>query len=307
MKESGLWTSLFIPRRPLSALFSQDLPYFSLGIFRKSRKRVAIDEFSLLTRLGIGYSMLFYAKIFSLFLLSGWLSGAAAQSVVIPLPNDTRIGAGRSFQTSILPLILPLEATIGKLYIGRNLLFSAPLFHGESTGDVMSPPSFVSSEIQMAEEPVIIKNSASPFGKSDYYRRKDDIGILLQGEHALFDFNLTRFAGMRKEEFQNGDALSGKLTFGYGFGRKEESLYSLVHILLGFTSSFYYPDRNAGKKVTGTEYGEVFFSPGLQITKSSIMFHAMVELPVYHSNLELLPSSREDQIRANFGMKYYLH
>jgi len=250
-------------------------------------------------------------------------------------PEETALITPSEFQRAhhftfqLIPLIMPLEATIGRLYLG-NRPFYLP------AGDTLSPPVQTASLPQTREfgdsghrillsarhtvAPPLLdrKKDGQIRQRTAFYKQTRGASFFYRGEHTSLYFDLYHYMGDTGEKnitFQEGDLVSGRLTLGYDLGMGHSGDSSPVNLLLGVASHYYLADKVEEKRLSGTEYGTVFFVPGLQLSAKSVMLQAMFEVPVYHTiptgeetgtdTRNALPG--EDRIRANIGVKYYIH
>jgi len=197
----------------------------------------------------------------------------------------------------------PLELVIGRFYLGDGTLLLSSYsaggrnLPGSRRSEILSHTNLNGIKII----PESIENAAPDLA------RGDSIRFQTISDKSSFGIDLLSLKSLQIGNYKYGDTLLGSFTMEYNLNR--ENLHSStlpVNLLFGITSIYSTPERKDLVKVSGTEYGTVFFVPGLQISGKSVIFQAMFELPVYRINPENAIYHQQD-MRANFGMKYILH
>lgn len=266
-----------------------------------------------------------------------WLATALAAATSIPAqpgPNnvsglvgggvryeEVQTGQSSRIQTFSLPLVLPLEASIGNLNLGGSL----ELVQRQVKDDVQSsrekPSSFFSldgryrafqsrSAIFEITESVDLPLTRRTGPENPARADADDTTRFDTGMNVSYLINRARLRidlghrwNVARREYDPGDALSAAVLLGYGFGSSplDEKGWP-VNVLVGFTSRYNYADRYRNTEVMGTEYGTVFFAPGIQLSGRSLDFHATIELPIRHITVD--GQSRREKVRGNIGVRY---
>ena len=239
-----------------------------------------------------------------------------------------------------IPFILPLEATIGRYQLGPDAsarsIISAPgrndrifahgseqdeKYHiytpltGEQTGRKRYKIEFVES-VEIARHQHLKERDPTLVPGGAYrpaYNLGTGVAFSYLRESTWFRFGVSHVLGTGYDEDWNPEnSISAALVLGYGLGKGKRDSRP-VHFTLGITSTvFYSSDTISSRARNNTEYGAVFFAPGLQLSGKSVVFQAHVEVPIHQVRKpgvdpETLDPSLRDEMRANIGMKYYIH
>lgn len=233
---------------------------------------------------------------------------------------EERRSQDKSVRTYAMPVFLPLEAGLGRLFLGSSLEYQRKELSDNIVQARNQGIGYVNMDarlraIDAGKLKVGVSESAG-IAAANRQDQADPAETRIPGGYRLdsglnFLYRLERFNLEMKgnylyyktrSEFRPGDVRSGGLALGYGFGGYNGE-YAPVNLMLGFSSRFYEPDRLSGEEMRGTEYGTIFFSPGLILSGKSIMFRAGVDVPVRHMGPE--DQGYRDRVRANIGLKYY--
>ncbi len=98
--------------------------------------------------------------------------------------------------------------------------------------------------------------------------------------------------------------VSAGLSLGYGLSSR-----SPVSVLLGLQSRHKIIDPFRENQIVGAQYGTLFFTPGIQISTSSMILEATLEVPMHTYDLRPDQSTVapvENDLKARFGMKYFI-
>lgn len=200
-----------------------------------------------------------------------------------------------------IPLTMPLETVIGNYYLGNSYTVKGQYL--SSDRDDFSSATLIGELSKNTLESAWI--NISSVSKNPIYNSKKHTSLQISNQNSMMQFD---FLKMRSDTFENyraGDLYLSSLTLGYGLVQNGSDLKSPVNLLVGVSSIYNSPEYRGTTKLYGTEYGTVFFIPGLQLTRRSVMFEAMLELPVYSLNHRDENPAQND-VRTNFGLKYIL-
>lgn len=202
----------------------------------------------------------------------------------------------REFRT--IPLTMPLEAVIGSYYLGSNQYIISGRF---STEDSIAAVDNAGTDrnARMQSPWVGMAGRKTTAGIKEV--RHSAVSITGAGSIVQFDF--LKIHPDYQNEYRRGDRYLSNVMVGYGLNDVRSS--GPVNVLMGISSFYNAPDYREGQKIYGSEYGTVFFIPGLQLSAKSVLFEAMLEVPVYSIN-HRRENPVQNDIRTNFGMKYIL-
>ncbi|MDH5655682.1 MAG: hypothetical protein OEZ34_07230 [Spirochaetia bacterium] len=195
--------------------------------------------------------------------------------------------------------IIPLEAIIGRLYLGsqKTPILSSYMEQGKN--------SFIKPEAIQNDISGILPAGSLRLPDSHLHRQRT-IKIYRVSYDSIFSIDLYQIKSHDSiGNSRYGDKLFGSITMGYSFGKNHFQGHAPVNLLFGISSIYSTTERKDLVEILGTDYGTVFFVPGLQISRESVIFQAMLELPVYRMNPENAIYQQQD-LKANIGMKYIL-
>ncbi len=235
--------------------------------------------------------------------------------------EEVETSQSSTIQTFSLPLVLPLEASIGNLNLGGSFEVVQRQVKDEVQTSRDKPASFfrldgryqafrTRNTIFEISESVDVPMSRRTGPENPNRADADDTTRFDTGMNVSYLINRARLRidlghrwNVARREYDPGDALSAAVLLGYGFGSSplEEKGWP-VNLLVGFTSRYNYADRYRNSEVIGTEYGTVFFAPGIQLSGRSLDFHATIELPIRHINID--GQGRREKVRGNIGVRY---
>lgn len=235
-------------------------------------------------------------------------------------------GPTTSVESYSVPLIVPLEATIGDFYLGGAVEYR----HSQYSSQTGQKKTIETSSFRFAttykavssrKYSIAIHESLSvPLQRKSFqYGIPPEAMINTGGVRLDSAMTISYFmkdswmqVGVgheldlnQKELYRRGDLVSARLTLGYGLAKPAASSAPL-DLLLGVSSHYDMADRYRGNTIGGTEYGTVFFTPGLQLSGRSMSIQAMIEYPIHHIQPASESNTIQEGVRANFGMKYYL-
>ncbi len=231
-------------------------------------------------------------------------------------------GEIRSFS---IPVILPMELSLGRLYLGGSVDYAmkeyrstagqvqrveGPGYLGVGGRFVALDTGRVRLEITESVNAPVSKNDTANLPAQAWlntgYRLDSGVNFSYLINRAQIQVGAGYRLNLARNDYNMGDELTAALRFGYGFGSYSEYQQNKwpMNVFLGITSHYNYADLYKKDQVIGTEYGTVFFAPGLQLSNRSVIFQASVEMPIRH--LTPTENSYQDRIRGNIGMKYYL-
>ncbi len=233
---------------------------------------------------------------------------------------------GARLESFTIPLMLPLEATIGNLYIGGGLEYNINKYQSDTGNNTSTGTSYLQlhgkyQAVDNGKYRIEFRETLNvPLKKGDMdtaasnmernnmagYRLESGVSLSYLTRKAWFEFGLGHKWIMGNEQYDPGDEISTAISIGYGLGQGNDIVDKPINLIVGLASNYYMADTYQGENVSSTEYGTVFFTPGLQLSGKSMIFQAMIELPVYRIRLNHENESYKDSIRANIGMKYYL-
>ncbi|MBX7058538.1 MAG: hypothetical protein K1X75_10775 [Leptospirales bacterium] len=250
--------------------------------------------------------------------VGGLLGGGLNYSAL----NDAAGGEVRSYS---IPVILPLEVSLGRLYMGGAFEYAVQEYRSAAgssnaegphyAGLLLGYQLFHEGRWQIEWNNRTFANIANENGQlngpeyawlaNERYRLDNELAVRYQRERANVRMGLAHNLRTERDGYDPGETSLASLAFGYGFGdySPEARDYQLT-VLLGVNARYNFADRKDNARVAGTEYGTVFVAPGLQIATRTLSLQAMVEVPV--QQLQPDEQSIREELRANFGMRYYL-
>lgn len=266
---------------------------------------------------------------------------STATSISIPQKDDSHSVFENSGSFTI-PFMVPLEATIGRFQLGSDSSLNAristpglndPIYRNGTVAGRVGFYAPISSgktkrySVDLMEAVTVDPASGSrevdprllPGGSlRPNYSIDTGIAFSYLLESAWFRLGISHVIDMEMaEEELPENSVNASIIMGYGFG-KGSSIRKPIHFTVGITSTYYYSPEYAmtdeNRNLASSEYGTVFFAPGLQLSGSSMVFQAHLELPIHQIRngstkqieTESLNPSVRDEMRANIGMKYYL-
>lgn len=218
------------------------------------------------------------------------------------------------------PVYLPLEATLGRLYLTGSLEYARKTaemggqsVHEEGVNFLNMEGRFRAIDaggLQLTLSEVAGYSAAKPDPTLppearllDGYRLSTGMSLAYRLEHLNMELRGLHTAHRPRSEFRPGDVWTGGLSMGYGFGEYDGHGWP-VNLQLGLTGRQYHADRLQGEEIAGSRYGTLFVSPALMFYGRSFLFEAGLDFPVRHLGAE--DSIYRDRVRANIGLKYYL-
>jgi hypothetical protein len=224
----------------------------------------------------------------------------------------------QSIRAYTVPVFLPLEATLGRFYLTGSLEYARREMEG-ATEASSEGLNFVNMEgrfraidsrnlrltfMEIAGVSTARGSSSLPPESrlADGYRFDSAMSLQYRIERLSFELKGGQIANRTRGDFRPGDIRSGGLSMGFGLGAYNNEAWP-VNLVLGVTSQFYGADRFAGEDLPGTEYGTVFFSPGLMLSGKSLALRAGLDFPIRHLGAE---DAYRDKVRANIGLRYFL-
>ena len=239
---------------------------------------------------------------------------------------DSRVSESLgNIRTFSVPVIIPLEATIGRFYMGGAFEYAVREYRQAGRNERVQGPRYLSAHggfqffsqgrfrlearetvnAPIAEDDGRFEAPREAWLNSGGYRIDSDVTAKYIFDRADLRAGVGHQWRLAREDYDPGETILASMSFGYGFGNFSTAADSYpVTMLMGVTSRYNYADKEGGNRISGTEYGTVFFAPGLQLSSRSMRFQAMVEVPIYNVRPE--DESYTEEVRANFGLKYYL-
>lgn len=233
-------------------------------------------------------------------------------------------GSAGELQSFSIPIVLPLEARLGDLNLGGRVDYVRKEFHSESGDESVEGAGYFSLDSRyLAISSTRFRLELSERVNVPLARNKNEdlpreawlnTGGYILDSAVSFSYYLSRVQlqlglehnwRLSRDEYDPGESLRTSFILGYGLG----SGHSLDdrypwNVTLGITSHYRYYDRVNQERVTGTQYGTVFFAPGLNYYTSSLNLWANIEVPIHHIQAE--DEAYREGIRGNIGLKYYL-
>ncbi len=231
-----------------------------------------------------------------------------------------------NIRTFSVPVIIPLEATIGRFFMGGSFEYAVREYRQEGRNENVEGPRYLSGhggfhffrngplrlEFRETVNAPIAKNDGrfdaprEAWLNSGGYRFDSELSGRYMFDRADIRLGVGHRWNMARENYDPGETILANLTFGYGLGSYSHSQGTHpVTVLAGITTRYNYADKLDGDNLPGTEYGTVFFAPGLQLSSQSLRLQAMVEVPIH--NIKPEDESYTEEVRANVGLKYYIY
>jgi len=253
---------------------------------------------------------------------SFYMSGLLAGNIQY---QQTSAGTGSNFRTFSVPIILPMEANLGRFNIGGHVQYDVKEFASGNQTQHIEGPGYVGATgrfqalrgdryrlefIEGIDVPVSRAETDNlPLQSQAFltagYRVDSGLAFSYLFDRAQLQFGVGHRLNLAKNAYNPGDEMSASIRFGYGLGSQTDFQRRFpVSLFLGITSRYRYADQYQKELVQGTEYGTVFVAPGFQFQTNAVILHATVEVPVYH--MRPTPDSFQDRMRGNIGMKYML-
>jgi len=274
----------------------------------------------------------------SLILISGFYTGVSAQSKgssslhpdypLLHLTPDSffyfQQPSARRGSTFSIPIVMPLEASLGKLVPNDFPSLAPHLVQIKQDAGKVRFKGFLG----LAEErsPLFRRDrylfpngfhhadNSYPFTNQDREAGKIralGFSMAYSSDKTYLQIDVSR----NREDYYGrrslpGDSLKAALIIGYGLGsHSQNGIRSGVwplSLTLGVTSRYIYAGSNNLQNLKDT--GEHFFTPGFSVFRNSFQFWANVELPI-NDRLKLdIPqdSPYHERVRGTIGLKYYL-
>lgn len=250
------------------------------------------------------------------------VSGLAGGQVAYDQIGSDEFGDLRTYS---IPIILPLEVTLGRLQMGAAFEYAVREYRVDGRRQTEQGPRFATVtgqfnalrnrrwqvslyegvNLAIGRRQGEIEGPETARLVNETYRLDTGAEIRYFFDRSDLRLGMGHSYRSARGDYDPGEAVFGSLSFGLGLGAySPEAAAYPVTMLVGLGARYNYFDRSQGDRVVGTEYGAVFVAPGLEIASRSLNLQAMVEFPVQRLKPE--EQSLEQEVRANFGMKYYL-
>ena len=231
----------------------------------------------------------------------------------------------RSLQTYSLPVILPLEANLGRLSVGSSVEYVRKEYRTDTDARTLEGPGYFSLEgrfraLERGNYRLDLQEAVNVPMSRDRNNDLPPEAWLSTGGYVL-DSGLNLSYLMRRthlslglqhswrlahREYNPGESVRAALIFGFGFGNSPLSSLSYrwpVSVTLGLTSHYTYADRLHREVLADSERGAVFVSPGINYSGSALNLWADVEIPFYQ--LRTTETGLEERMRGRIGMRYF--
>lgn len=240
---------------------------------------------------------------------------------------DSRISESLgNIRTFSVPVIIPLEATIGRFFMGGSFEYAVRQYRFEGRDENVEGARYLSAHggfqffrngpLRLEFRETVNAPIAEQGGRFDApreawlnsggYRFDSELESRYLFDRADIRVGLGHRWNLARENYDPGETIMANLTFGYGLGSYSHTAGTHpVTVLAGISSRYRYADKLDGDAIPGTEYGTVFFAPGLQLSSQSLRLQAMVEVPI--TNIKPEDESYAEEVRANVGLKYYIY
>ncbi len=254
---------------------------------------------------------------------SGWgVSNLLGSAVQFSSVADQSGGDTRSYS---IPIILPLEIQLGRFYMGGAFEYAVQEYRSAEGSSSVQGPRLAglllgyelynrgawrlswqnASYTSVTRDRGALEGPEYAWFANERYRIDNEVYLRYRLERADLRFGLGHQWRTERDGYDRGETALASLAFGFGFGNFSPAIQEFeTTVLLGVNARYNYADENDGARVAGTEYGTVFVAPGLQIATQALSLQAMVEVPVQHVRPE--SESSQEELRANFGLRYYL-
>ena len=231
-----------------------------------------------------------------------------------------------NIRTFSVPVIIPLEATIGRFFMGGSFEYAVREYRQEGRRENIEGPRYLTAHTGFdffRNGPLRLQFKESfnaPIARDDGrfeapreawlnsggYRFDSELSGRYMFDRADLRVGVGHRWDRARENYDPGATILANITFGFGHGSYSHSQDAHpVTLLAGISSRYHYADKEDGDNISGTEYGTVFFAPGLQLSSQSLRLQAMVEVPIH--NIRPEDDSYTEEVRANVGLKYYLY
>lgn len=261
----------------------------------------------------------FATLVFALFLPAGLFAQTPARIGGAMAYSERQIGS-QFIRDYTFPVYLPLEATLGRLYLTGSMEYArksaemgGQAVHAEGVNFLNMEGRFRAIDaggLQLTLSEVAGYSAARPDPTLppearllDGYRMSTGLSLAYRFEHLNMEMRGQHTLHRPRSDFRPGDVWTGGVSMGYGFGAYDGHGWP-VNVQLGMTGRQYHADRLDGEEIAGSRYGTLFFSPALMFYGRSFLFEAGLDFPVRHMSAE--DSIYRDRVRANIGLKYYL-
>ncbi|MCE9598431.1 MAG: hypothetical protein K8S54_10725 [Spirochaetia bacterium] len=223
----------------------------------------------------------------------------------------------QTLRSYTMPIFLPLEATLGRLYLTGSLEYARNeaigLSEGRSEGlnyvnmegrfRAIDSRRFRLSFTEVAGVSTAHKEESSLASLQSGYRVDTGVTLAYRRDQLNMELLAQHTWNKARGDYRQGDVMSGGFMLGWGMGDYSGETWP-VNLMMGVTSRVYQADRFRGEEMPGTDYGTVFFSPGLMLSGRSVSLHAGLDFPIKHLGQE--DRGYRDRMRANIGLKYFL-
>lgn len=256
------------------------------------------------------------------------LTGARLNGLVgSVVAYDSRVSDSLgNIRTFSVPVIIPLEATIGRFFMGGSFEYAVRQYRFEGRDENVEGARYLSAHggfqffrngpLRLEFRETVNAPIADQGGRFDApreawlnsggYRFDSELESRYLFDRADIRLGLGHRWSLARENYDPGETIMANLTFGYGLGSYSHTTGNHpVTVLAGISSRYRYADKLDGDNISGTEYGTVFFAPGLQLSSQSLRLQAMVEVPI--ANIKPDDESYAEEVRANVGLKYYIY
>lgn len=230
-----------------------------------------------------------------------------------------------TLQSFSLPIILPLEASLGRLSVGSSVEYVRREYRSDSNSRTIEGPGYFSLDGRFRAFQTggyrldLIESVNVPLSKE---RERDlppeawlstggyilDSGLIMSYavRRAQISFDLQHSWKLANREYDPGESVRAALIFGFGFGNPAANSLTYrwpVSVTLGVTSHYSYADRINREVLEDTERGALFVSPGVTYLTNSVNLWADLEIPFYQ--LRTQDSGYEERMRGRIGMRYF--
>lgn len=223
----------------------------------------------------------------------------------------------QTLRSYTIPVFLPLEATLGRLFLTGSLEYAKNeaigLADGRSEGlnyvnmegrfRAIDSGRFRLDVSEVAGISTARKEESGLAGLQRGYRMDTGVSLGYRRDQLNMELLARHTWNKARGDYRQGDVLAGGLMFGWGIGDYSGESWP-VNLMMGVTSRVYAADRFRGEEMPGTDYGTVFFSPGLMLSGRSVSLRAGLDVPIKHLGQE--DRGYRDRMRANIGLKYLL-
>ncbi len=276
------------------------------------------------------------AVAFAAFTWAALLQGAPSLSLpdaprfsASPAGGDMRYTQLRSDDRSVnafsVPVILPLEANLGRLSLGSTMEYVRKEYRDEVDSRTVEGPGYFSLDgrfrafesgryrlefLESVNVPVSREREQNlppeAWLSTGGYVLDSGLNFSYLAQRTQVSLGLQHSWKLPHRDYNPGESIRASVVFGFGFGQVGASALAdrwPVALTVGVTSYYTYADRLNREILVDSERGAVYFAPGITYSGSSLNLWADVEIPFHQ--LRATEAGFEERLRGRIGLRYF--